>query len=1029
MVQVKKKTPQQARLTSFFGAANGSPKKKKGLTQSKITLVPIKKTKALPQAKKNDDDDNRADDDKADKENGRRGANNVKKSKADAVVKTKDDKETTTKKMPEKKPVSTKRDPKKKSTAKIFEKESKKKDVSKSGKNDDDKINTERESSSPTRTTDINENDDDDDDVKIKKRTRSKKVTNKKRQIINDDDDDDDDDVKAPASSRPRRKGTTAKTGTKKRKNIIDDSDSSDDDDDDDENEKPLSSLSTPTKRQRRNNSRIKKQVVDDGDDDDDDDDESFMSPADGVSDDEEEFDNDFDEEEEEEDAEDDEGDESDSGGKNKSQRMINDVLKHSAKSKNKKKGPSKKTKTGTGGGSGAETATATMTDEELLKESVDSSSSGGDSKSSPWEWKKGCSVPYAALCHAFLQIEEVTGRLQIQDILTKLFRLIILRHPEDLYDIIYLASNSVAPAYECIELGIGDSLLIKAIGEASGTNNAMIKQRYEQEGDLGTVAQMAKGKQKTLSFGFKPKPLLAKEVLQMYRLIANTSGHHSQKLKIDKIKALLVRATNLEPKFLIRGLQGKLRIGLAQSTVLISLAHALTLTPPASVSASSDTPLSQNYITSEKAVEIIKQAYSEVPSYNLLVDAALSVPLPQFSTVCHLTPGIPITPMLAKPTKSIREVLSRLDGRRFTCEYKYDGERAQVHLLPDGNTTRVFSRNLLDTTAKFPEVPKYVLAAARAATQASSEKKASSFVLDTEVVAFNRQTNQFVPFQVLSTRKKEDAEDDVKVTVIVQAFDLMYLNGESLLERTLAERRQLLTEYFHPVPNQFQFATKIDHTEDGDTTLLEDFLSTAIKNQCEGLMVKTLDDNANYEPSRRSLNWLKLKKDYLDGCGDSFDLVPVGAYWGRGKRTGVYGAFLLACYDTEREEYQSVCKIGTGFSEEDLKRFTSELEEHVIPQKSPHYAVADVLAPDVWFDTAVVWEVKAADLSKSSTHKGAVDGSGRGIGLRFPRFERVRDDKSVEEATSSEQILEMFWAQDSMAVAGAETGFDEDEL
>ena len=257
----------------------------------------------------------------------------------------------------------------------------------------------------------------------------------------------------------------------------------------------------------------------------------------------------------------------------------------------------------------------------------------------------------------------------------------------------------------------------------------------------------------------------------------------------------------------------------------------------------------------------IIKKAYSEVPSYDSLLDAALSVPLHEMYKACTLTPGIPVAPMLAKPTKSIQEVLKRLNGLRFTCEFKYDGERAQVHMTSDGKTS-VFSRSLLDTSEKFPEVPLYV-------KEACAESGVKSFVLDTEVVAFNRETGQFVPFQVLSTRKKtEESDATAKVQVIVEAFDLMYLNGKSLLNATLAERRKLMKENFRPVEGKFQFATALDHKEDGDTAMLEEFLDTAVKGQCEGLMVKTLDVNAAYEPSKRSLNWLKLKKDYLEGLG-----------------------------------------------------------------------------------------------------------------------------------------------------------------
>lgn len=421
----------------------------------------------------------------------------------------------------------------------------------------------------------------------------------------------------------------------------------------------------------------------------------------------------------------------------------------------------------------------------------------------------------------------------------------------------------------------------------------------------------------------------------------------------------------------------------------------------------------------------IIKKAYSEVPSFDSLLDAILSVPLQEVHKVCTLTPGIPVEPMLAKPTKSVLEVLKRLNGLRFTCEYKYDGERAQVHMTPDGKT-KVFSRSLLNTSEKFPEVPLYVQDACR-------ETNVTSFVLDTEVVAFNRETKQFVPFQVLSTRKRtEENAESAKVQVIVQAFDLMYLNGKSLLDRPLAERRELLLKNFVPIDGKFQFATALDHTENGDTTVIEEFLDNAVKGQCEGLMVKTLDVNAAYEPSRRSLNWLKLKKDYLEGLGDSVDLVPIGGYYGKGKRTGVYGAYLLACYDEDSEEFQSVCKIGTGFSDDDLKELAASLNQSIIPEKSSQYNVSDTLACDVWFDAVQVWEVKAADLSKSSTHKGAVDKTGeagRGIGLRFPRFERVRPDKKPENATTSDQILDMYYAQDSIVGGDGGGGMDMDGI
>ena len=658
--------------------------------------------------------------------------------------------------------------------------------------------------------------------------------------------------------------------------------------------------------------------------------------------------------------------------------------------------------------------------------------------------------VQYKDLVAVLDQIEGISGRLEIQALMTKFFRRIIKfgNLPDDLTAAVYLASNSVAPAYECVELGIGDSLLIKAISEAYGSKTQSVKAELTKMGDLGLVARSCKSKQRTLGFGAKPKPLTMGRILAVFREIANISGSSSQKLKVDKIKRLLVAVQDsTETKFIIRGLQGKLRIGLAQSTVLVALAHALAMTIPSTVQVDNDDAddaalesgedpiveaLNDESLPVEKTLEaaanMIRKVYSEVPSFDALLDAALKVPLVKLNATCHFQPGIPVEPMLAKPTKSIQEVLKRLDGQEFTCEYKYDGERAQIHKTPDG-TLKVFSRNLLETSSKYPEVPIFVQEAAQAAVanMGDGAKAADSFVLDAEVVAYDHEKGQLVPFQILSTRKKTQEEGEkAKVQVIVQAFDLMYLNGRSLLGKTMKERRSLLHKHFAPVEGKFQFAKSLDAKEDGDTTILEQFLDAAVKGQCEGLMVKTMVDI--YEPSRRSLNWLKLKKDYLDGVGDSFDLVPLGAYFGRGKRTGVYGAYLLACYDEDTEEFQSVCKIGTGFSDEDLQSLSASLNEHKIDNKSSQYVVSDTLEPDVWFDAVQVWEIKAADLSKSSTHRGAVGKleEGRGIGLRFPRFERVRDDKKPENATNSEQVLEMYYNQDSVKGQGGDDYYDD---
>ena len=371
---------------------------------------------------------------------------------------------------------------------------------------------------------------------------------------------------------------------------------------------------------------------------------------------------------------------------------------------------------------------------------------------------------------------------------------------------------------------------------------------------------------------------------------------------------------------------------------------------------------------------------------------------------------------MLAYPTRSITEVLDRFEGIPFTCEFKYDGERAQIHRTGEEEGQRVvYSRNSENMTQKYPDLLETMLLAECPETH--------SYVLDAEVVAWDKAAGHLLPFQILSTRKRKDVTvDSIQVVVCLFAFDLLYLNGVSLVEEPLEKRRQLLWSSFREIPGQFQFAKYANATA---TEQIESFLEEAIQSMraykffnslggCEGLMVKTLEQESSYEPSKRSRKWLKVKKDYLEGCGDSLDLVVIGGYAGRGKRRGVYGGFLLACFDDQTEEYQAICKIGTGFSDADLEAHSVFFQDKLIDAPKSYYRCSDAVRPDLWFEPVQVWEIRAADLSLSPVYSagwGNFEGE-RGVSLRFPRFIRIRDDKKPEEATTASQVYEMYNSQ-----------------
>ena len=331
----------------------------------------------------------------------------------------------------------------------------------------------------------------------------------------------------------------------------------------------------------------------------------------------------------------------------------------------------------------------------------------------------------------------------------------------------------------------------------------------------------------------------------------------------------------------------------------------------------------SQKEISNEvfmKWEENLKSIISQYPYHKHVIEGLLMFGhYKMIKNFCKLTPGVPCKPMLAKPTKSINEIFTRFEGKKFTCEYKYDGLRGQFHYYRNKktkeHTIQLFSRNLEDMTDIYLDLVEPLEKWAQASNL-------DSFIIDAEIMAFNSLLNRILSFQVLSTRARKagTAKADKKnVEVCLFIFDVLYVNSETLLESTFSERRSKLDSMdWNVCKNSIRRAhyKNLDNLED-----IQDYLEESIKEGCEGLMVKTLEKNATYHPSKRTFKWLKLKKDYIsnNGLGDSFDLVIVGACWGEGKRTGKFGTFLVASYNDAMDTYESCCKVGTGFSDKML--------------------------------------------------------------------------------------------------------------
>ncbi|KAK4476087.1 hypothetical protein MN116_001311, partial [Schistosoma mekongi] len=324
--------------------------------------------------------------------------------------------------------------------------------------------------------------------------------------------------------------------------------------------------------------------------------------------------------------------------------------------------------------------------------------------------WEEGESVPYLSLAKTFECIETTSSRIKITETLSNFFRSVGLLSPFDMTSCVYLCLNRLGPAYEGTELGVGETVLLKALAATTGVGIEHIRSSLKKYGDLGVVAETIRSRQKILS---APKPLTISFVFSKLKDIASMSGNSAQNKKLEIVRSLLLACRESETKYLIRSLSGKLRIGLAEQTVLTALGQAVAMTPfhfkaddesPRIIDASNGISSEQWKTILDTAVANVKRAYCVCPDYSRLIKSLLTDSHEALDQMCTITPGIPLKPMLASPTHGISEILKRFEECDFTCEYKYDGERAQIHILPSG-ASHVYSRNQEDNTTKYPDI------------------------------------------------------------------------------------------------------------------------------------------------------------------------------------------------------------------------------------------------------------------------------------------------------------------------------------
>ena len=572
----------------------------------------------------------------------------------------------------------------------------------------------------------------------------------------------------------------------------------------------------------------------------------------------------------------------------------------------------------------------------------------------------------FSRVTESFSRMSTTTSRLELGTIMSELF----MEAGPDLRKVVYLAQGKLAPDFMGIETGMADRLIMKALSTITGTAMEEINQKFWETGDLGQVAGAVLQSKKQLSL--IPSELSVEYVFNALMKIAGSSGEGSIRSKTSLYENLIINSSVEEAIYITRILTGKLRLGVSDSTILKGLVEAFS---------------------TKEMEDAIEEAYNFHPDMGRIAEELRDGRIDELLSTGPV-PLIPCKVMLAERLPSIQEILDRMGGTA-SFEYKYDGLRTQIH--KSGDTVKIFSRGNEETTSNFPDIRRAFL----------ETFKCDSCIVDGEAVPYNPETGELYPFQMVSQRRgRKYAIESVssEIPLAVFLFDIINLDGKALNKVPYQERRRILEGMFTENDN-FKLAKRIVSSD--EKQIMEFFLQS-VNDGCEGVVAKNVTDASLYRAGARGWLWIKFKRDYQEKISDSLDLVVVGAFSGHGKRKGRYGALLMASYNRERDMFETVCKLGTGFTDETLESLTKIMEPHLL--KSKPARVDSILEADFWIEPAEVMEILGAEITVSPVHTCySKENSGNGLALRFPRFTgRWRTDKKPEDATQSLEIHEM---------------------
>ena len=583
--------------------------------------------------------------------------------------------------------------------------------------------------------------------------------------------------------------------------------------------------------------------------------------------------------------------------------------------------------------------------------------------------------MKFKELARYFQKLEETSSRLSLIDILSDLF--MKTQSAEELEEVCYLIQGRIAPFFEATEIGMAEKTVAQSVANAYGISQSDVLKLFNKLGDMGkAIEQLAQLSLKTSrpslfdSSDNKKFDYSIKEVFEVLKEIAKTSGNGTVEKRQVFLTDLLKKMDSLSAKYLVRIPLGNLRLGIGDPTILDGLAKAL--------------------LGDKSRRSLLEGAYNRTSDLGLIAKVLKTKGIQAVENL-DIQIGKPIRAELCERLPSPQKVIEKLE--RVDVQYKYDGFRVQIH--KNGDNVYMFSRNLENMTHMFPELIKATL----------KQVKAKTVILDTEALAYHPQSEEFLPFQETTKRRRKHGIEEMAKKLPLKAFvfDILYKDGKSLIDKPLTERLEILRETV--IGDETLIPTKNEIVS--DPTRLQTLLDDSISKGLEGLVVKRLE--SKYEAGGRNFNWVKLKRHSAGELHDTIDCVVLGYITGKGKRTEFgAGALLVGIYDDKKDEFVTVSRIGTGLSDEEWREIHTRADKIRLDHKPAR--VNSLISPSVWIEPRIVIEVLADEITRSPMHTSGMQDGNPGYALRFPRLVTFRGaDKKAEDATTVKELVEMY--------------------